>query len=50
MQGQRLGVGLGGSGVRNGRRGSLSRAMKMLGKKARIKSERNSRVDVREVL
>lgn len=39
-----------GEGARRGRRGSLRRAMKMLGKKARMKRERKSRVEVREVL
>ena len=38
-----------GLGPRKGRSGSLTRVMKRLGKKERMKIERKRRVDVREV-
>lgn len=38
-----------GEGLRKGRSGSLSRKMKAVGKKARMKIERKRRVDVKEV-
>jgi len=44
------GGGGGGEGARKGRRGSLRRGMKVLGKKARMKRERKRRVDGREAL